>query len=89
VAWTREKNSWWGRRCGGGSGPCVARKSTPFIFFQLRAVDKPDATHLLSVKVSSLTGASLLLDNAWMDVPRETVDMLPAYTRDLFWPSFS
>ena len=85
----RKKFSWWGRRCGGGSGPRVAHNSTPFNFLQLCAVDKPDATHSLSLKVSLLTGALSLLDDACMDVPRETVDMLPAYARDLFLSSFS
>ena len=51
-------------------------------------MDKPDATRLLSLKVSLLTGASLLLDDACMDVPRETVDILLAYARDLFPPYF-
>ena len=82
-----KKFSWWGRLCGGGSGPHVEHNSTPFNFLQLRAACKPDATRSLSVKVSSLTGASSLLDDACMDVPRETVDMPPVYARDLFPPS--
>ena len=75
----RKKFSWWGRLCGGGSGPWVEHNSTPFNFLQLHAAGKPDATRSLSLKVSSLTGATLLLGDACLDVPCETVDMQPAY----------
>jgi hypothetical protein len=84
----RKKFSWWGRLCGGGSGPLVEHNSTPFNFLQNACGRQPDATHSLSVKVSSLTGASSLLDDACLDVPRETVDALSAYARDLFPPLF-
>ncbi len=77
------------RLCGSRSGPCVEHNSTLFNFLQLRAAGEPDATRSLSLKVSSLTGASSLLDDACMDVPRETMDMQPAYAQDLFPPSFS
>jgi len=77
--------------CGGRSGPRVEHNSTPFNFLQLRAAGKPDATRSLSLKVSSLTGATSLLDDACMDVPLETVDMQPVYVyvRDLFPAHFS
>ena len=71
----RKKFSWWGRLCGGGSGPRVEHNSTPFNSLQSREADEPDATGSLSLEVSSLTGASSLLDDACMDVPRETVDV--------------
>ena len=58
--------------------PCSAQFNT-LQFLPIARSDKPDATHLLSLKVSLLTGASLLLDDACMDVPRETVDILLAY----------
>ena len=85
----RKKFSGRGRLCGGGSGPRVEHNSTPFNSLQSREADEPDATRSLSLEVSSLTGASSLLDDACMDVPRETVDMLPAYAQNLFPSSFS
>ena len=71
----RKKFSGRGRLCGGGSGPRVEHNSTPFNSLQSREADEPDATRSLSLEVSSLTGASSLLDDACMDVPRKTVDV--------------
>ncbi len=64
-----------GRLCGGGSGPRVEHNSTPFNSLESREADEPDATGSLSLEVSSLTGASSLLDDACMYLPRETVDV--------------
>jgi hypothetical protein len=58
---------------------------------------EPVATCSLLLEMSSLTGASSLLDNAFMDVPRETVDVpletmdvqRGGYARDLFLPFFT
>ena len=85
-----KKFSWWGRLCGGGSGPCVEHNPTPFNSLQLHATGEPDATRSLSLKVSLLTGASPLLDDVSLVVPRgsRTVDRQPTYARDLFPPSF-
>jgi hypothetical protein len=69
--------------------PCVEHNSTPFNSLQLCAVGEPDATCSLSLKVSLLTGASSLLEDACMFVPCETVDVSPAHAQDLFPPSFS
>ena len=41
--------------------PCVARKSTPFNFFQLRVADKPDATRLRQYRVAVVV-AEVFLD---------------------------
>jgi len=71
----RKKFSGWGRLCDGRSGPHVEHNSTPFNSLQSREADEPDATLSLSLEVSSLTGASSLLDDACIDVPRETVDV--------------
>ena len=90
TQWHERKTfSWWGRLCGGGSGPFVEHNSTPFNSLHLHAAGEPDANRSLSLQVSLLTGASLLLDDACIDVPRETVDMQPADARDLLPPSFS
>ena len=71
TPWHEQQNffSWWGRLCGGRSGPYVEHNSTPFNSLQLRAAGEPDATSSLSLKVSSLTGALSLCDDACMDVP--------------------
>jgi hypothetical protein len=42
-----------------------------------------------SLEMSSLTGASSLLDDASVDVPCETVDVPCEYAQDRFPPSFS
>jgi hypothetical protein len=67
--------------------PCRAQFNT-LQFPPITCGRQPDATRSLSVKVSSLTGASSLLEGVCMDVPRETVDVQPAYARDLFPPLF-
>jgi hypothetical protein len=66
------------RLCGGGSGPHVEPGQRPSISFNCeRRASQVQLVHLL-LEVSSLTGASLLLDVPWwwtVDVPREAVDV--------------
>ncbi len=75
----KAKKKIWGRvrLCGGRSGPRVEPGQCPSISFNCeRWASQVQLIHLL-LKVSSLTGASLLLDVPWwwtMDVPREAVD---------------
>jgi hypothetical protein len=76
----RQRNFFGGRvrLCGGGSGPHVEPGQCPSISFNCkRRASQVQLVHLL-LELSSLTGASSLLDvPCWWtgDVPREAVDV--------------
>jgi hypothetical protein len=78
ARWVGEKNLGWVRLCSGGSGPHEEPGQRPSISINCkRRASQVQLVYLL-LEVSSLTGASLLLDVPWwwtLDVPREAVDV--------------